>query len=200
MKEMKIRITFTEDVLGMMPSSPHIYEEYVASKAPDAWTTAEEVDALGIEAVVENGRDVFPKLEDGTPYWYDYHFKGFLKDSTQALRKVEGTVSSKYKAYKKTIDGNIFFFPRRCPIHEVGPRYDFQRPLRAATPMGERISLKSSETIKAGAWVETTVMCQSDKDMELVKECLDYGRLRGMGEWRNAGWGRFTWEEVPADA
>ena len=39
MKEMKIRITFTEDVLGMMPSSPHIYEEYVASKAPDAWTT-----------------------------------------------------------------------------------------------------------------------------------------------------------------
>ena len=33
-------------------------------------------------------------------------------------------------------------------------------------------------------------------DMELVKECLDYGQLRGMGEWRNAGWGRFTWEEV----
>ena len=34
------------------------------------------------------------------------------------------------------------------------------------------------------------------KDAETVREWLDYGRLRGLFQWRNSGKGRFEWEEV----
>ncbi len=30
----------------------------------------------------------------------------------------------------------------------------------------------------------------------LVREWLTYGRLRGLGQWRNSGKGRFTFEEL----
>jgi hypothetical protein len=28
----------------------------------------------------------------------------------------------------------------------------------------------------------------------VVREWLDYGKLRGLGQWRNSGKGRFSWE------
>ena len=27
-----------------------------------------------------------------------------------------------------------------------------------------------------------------------MKECLDYGTMRGLGQWRNSGKGRFVWD------
>jgi hypothetical protein len=30
--------------------------------------------------------------------------------------------------------------------------------------------------------------------METVKEWLNYGRVRGLGQWRNSGKGKFYWE------
>ena len=66
----------------------------------------------------------------------------------------------------------------------------------AQTAQGERISLANSETIPAGATIEFTVQCLVDGDMDAVVEWLNYGKLRGMGQWRNSGKGRFNWEEV----
>ena len=62
--------------------------------------------------------------------------------------------------------------------------------------MGERIALANSETIRAGASIEFTVRMLVDTDADLVREWLDYGALHGMGQWHNAGYGRFTWEEI----
>lgn len=36
MKEMKVRITFTEEVLGTSSNNPELHDEFIASKAPDA--------------------------------------------------------------------------------------------------------------------------------------------------------------------
>ena len=47
MKEMKIRIIFTEEVLGTASANKEIHEEYIASKAPDAKSIEEEVAAVG---------------------------------------------------------------------------------------------------------------------------------------------------------
>ena len=33
-------------------------------------------------------------------------------------------------------------------------------------------------------------------DEALVREWLDYGAYSGIGQWRNSGKGRFTWEEI----
>lgn len=63
------------------------------------------------------------------------------------------------------------------------------------TAQGERISLACSETVPAGTTMEFTVMCLTDQ-MDLVREWLDYGELRGFSQWRNSGKGRFQWKEV----
>ena len=55
--------------------------------------------------------------------------------------------SCKLKAYKKIIDGCIFTYPRRMPIHFDGEITNLQRPLRAQTMQGERICLANSEVI-----------------------------------------------------
>ena len=200
MKEMKVRITFTEPLLGTRPADPEIHTRFVASKAPDHKTMEQEVADLGAHEVEERGKTVFPRMEDGTPYIYDYQIKGFLKEAGKALRKVTGTKSSKLKAYRQEIDNLIFVGPRRIPlwmpIDLDLTATDNQRPLRASTPQGERVALAHSEEAPAGTYIECTFSCMVDSDIALVREWLDYGKWKGMGQWRNASFGRFQWEEV----
>ena len=196
MKTLKVKLTFTEPILGTCPQNEDIYRDFIGSKAPDASTVDDEVAALGADAVVEKGKTVFPRLDDGTPFLYDYQIKGFLKDTVGGLRKVKNTQSSKIKAYKKEIDKLIFPEPRCIPILFDGNIAECQRPLRAQTMQGERVSLAISESTPAGATVEFTITMLSDEHEALVKECLDYGRFSGIGQWRNSGKGRFTWEEI----
>jgi len=149
MKEIKIKVTFIEEVLGTASNDKDIHEDFIASKAPDALSREEEVEAVGVEEVIAKGKTVFPKDEDGCPIFWDYQWKGFFKDSCGALRKVKGTESSKLTAYKKVIDGLIFPQPRKIRIDVNGEIGSCQRPLRGQTAQGERISLANSETIPA---------------------------------------------------
>lgn len=43
---------------------------------------------------------------------------------------------------------------------------------------------------------EFTVLCLDESHEKVVREWLDYGALRGIGQWRNSGKGRFEWEEI----
>ena len=156
----------------------------------------EEVAALGVEAVEEKAMTIFPKLEDGTPFIYDYQIKGFFKDSAGCLRRVPGTKASKIKAFKKEIDGLLFVFPRMIPLNMPSELGTCERPLRASTAQGERIALANSETAPAGTTIDIEIQCMTKDMYDLTKECLDYGILRGIGQWRNAGMGRFAWEEI----
>jgi hypothetical protein len=69
-----------------------------------------------------------------------------------------------------------------------------QRPLRASTAQGERIALAHSETVPTGSWFDVEIKCLVDGYTKIVKEWLDYGELRGLGQWRNSGKGKFTYE------
>lgn len=193
----KARLTFTEPLLGTSPRNEDVYRDFIGSKAPDAATVDDEVAALGADAVAEKGMTVFPRMEDGTPFLWDYQIKGFLKDTCGGLRKVPGTKASKVKAYKKEIDKLVFPAPRRIPIRFDGAITECQRPLRAQTMQGERVSLACSEQIPAGGRIELDIVCLTEDMADLVRECLDYGKYSGIGQWRNSGKGRFTWEELP---
>lgn len=195
MKQIKVRITTTEEMLGTASANPEIHSEFIASKAPDAPKMAEEVEAVGAEEVFEKAMTIFPRVNN-VPIMWDYQWKGFFKDTCSSLRKVTGTESSKIKAFKKEIDGLIFVEPRAIPITFEGEMGVCQRPLRGQTPQGERIALVSSESIPAGATMEFTITCMLDNQEAAVREWLDYGKWRGIGQWRNSGKGRFTWEEV----
>lgn len=197
MKTLKVKITFTEDVLGTSSANEELHETYIASKAPDAAKIEEEIAALGADAIIEKGMTIFPR-ECGVPFIWDYQVKGFLKDSAQMLKKIPGTHCSTVKAYKKEIDGLIFPAPRKILLHmpaglSVGR---CQRPLRASTPQGERVALADSESVPAGTFMIVDFVCLTDAQEKLVRECLDYGSLRGFGQWRNSGKGRFVWEEA----
>ena len=194
MKKIKVKITFTESVLGTCAANEEIYREFIGSKAPDASTIEDEVEALGVDAVAEKGMTVFPKLDDGTPFFYDYQIKGFFKDTCGGLRKIKGTESSKIKAYKKEIDKLIFVEPRKIPIEFSGEIGKCERPLRAQTMQGERVSLACSEEIPSGATAEFDVVLLNDDNENLIIEMLEYGRYSGIGQWRNSGKGRFTYE------
>lgn len=198
MKTLNIRITFIEPILGTSPANEDVYRDYIATKAPDASTIDDEVAALGVDGVVEKAMTVFPRTEDGVPFLYDYQIKGFFKDTCGGLKKVDGMLSSKIKAFKKEIDKLIFPAPRRILFANYEPTTTCQRPLRAQTPQGERISLAMSEEIPAGATVTFRVDCMCDAHEDLIREWMDYGRFSGIGQWRNSGMGRFLWEELDA--
>ena len=195
-KEIKVRLIFTENLLGSSPANENIYRDFIGSKAPDAASVEDEVAALGVDDVIEKGMTIFPKLEDGTPFIWDYQIKGFFKDSCAVLRKVPSSKSSKIKAFKKEIDGLIFINERRIPLIFDGKIGICQRPLRAQTAQGERIALSISEEVPSGATIEFSINMLCDEHEAAVREWLDYGKLRGLGQWRNSGKGRFTWEEI----
>ena len=203
MLKLDVRLTLTEEALGTSSSSKELHKEYIASKAPDAKSTEEEVAALGVDAVDEKGRTVFPRMtvgdDDDVPFVYDYQLKGFFKDAAKMLKKVSGSECSKVRAYKQAIDGLIFIDQRKIPWMaedgtpaHIGPTCE--RPLRASTPMGERIAISSSETVPAGSHLDFGIILLDKTLLPMVKECLTYGRLRGLCQWRNSGKGTFTWE------
>lgn len=198
---MKVKITLNEEMLGMSPANSDIYREYIASKSPDASTIDEEVASIGVDAVEEKGITVFPRMEDGTPFLWDYQMKGFFKDTCQMLSKAGksgyegGKACAALKAYKKAIDGLLFVSPRKIPVILSGEIGFCSRPLRAMTMQGERVSLAKSETCPAGSTIEFEITCL-DKNLEnMVVECLNYGSMRGLGQWRNSGKGVFTWRK-----
>lgn len=194
--ETKVKIKFLEEVLGTASANPDIHREYIASKAPDAESIEEEVSAIGVDAALEKSMTVFPRNEAGEPIFFDYQIKGFFKDSAGALRKVTGSKCSKVKAYKKEIDGLLFVSPRMIPMELSAPIGSCTRPLRASTAQGERVALATSETVPAGTTIELTITALTKDMFELAKECLDYGILRGIGQWRNSGKGRFEYEVI----
>ena len=199
MKNIKARLIFTEDCLGTASADKEIHSRFIASNAPDAPSREEEIAAVGVEEVEERAMTVFPRDEEGNPIFWDYQIKGFFKDSCSALQRMKGEEiakeSCKLKAYKKIIDGAIFVFPRKIKISLAGEIGDLQRPLRGQTAQGERIALAHSETIPAGSAIEITIKVP-DIYEPVVMEWLEYGQLKGLGQWRNASWGRFNYEII----
>lgn len=205
---MKVKITLREEMLGMHPANDDIYRDYIASKAPDATKIEEEIAAHGVDEVEKKGITVFERDENGNPFLWDYQIKGFFKDACQMLQKAGkpkkdgetgyygGKACAKLKAYKKAIDGMLFIKPRKIPIQLSGEMGYCSRPLRAMTMQGERVSIAKSETVPAESTFEFDVILLDETLKEMVEECLEYGILRGFGQWRNSGKGIFEWEEV----
>lgn len=212
-KEMRVRITFTEEGLGTQPNNQEIYSEFIASKSPDATTVEDEILAIGKEEFEEKQMTVFPRNDDGIPFIYDYQWKGFLKEAGRMMNRIPSSETKKtLKAFLQVINGNIFIkadvpadiksaTERRkvsrqtlLIIPDGAQMNKCQRPLRAQTAQGERVSLACSETIPAGTTCEFTICLMDAKLEKVVAEWLDYGEEHGTLQWRNSGKGTFVWD------
>ena len=197
---MKVKITLTEDMLGTSCQNKEVHEEYIASKSKDAAKMKEELESLPAEELMEKAVTVFARSKDGVAILWDYQFKGFIKEAVGILVELEEgeirvgkTKLSKY-TYKRMVDNFIFVSPREIRLGAVTGICT--RPLRADTMKGERVSLASSEVMPAGTSFEVEVKTMEAKLDRLVEKSLDYGALKGLGQWRNSGRGRFRWERV----
>lgn len=194
MKTYDLALTLAEPLLGTVTLDPEIYAAWIAKNVPDAKSLKEELETLGTEEVLEKGTTGFHRV-DGVPILYDYVIKGFLKDACSMLRRVPDTLSHGIRAYRKIIDGLVFVTPRRIPINLNGSEITFlERPLRAQTAQGERIALARSEMVAPGATITFTLSVLGVVKETQLREWFDYGALRGLGQWRNASYGRFTYE------
>lgn len=190
----KVTISLLEELLGTAPNNPDIYKEFIESKrAPSEDSETATLPAVDDE--LAKSTTVFHRDADGKPFMYDYQIKGFFKDACSSLKRVPSSRSAKLKAYKKEIDGLIFVNPRQIPLllPAGGVVGICQRPLRAQTAQGERISLARSETVPAGTTLQVELTLLNDALIDVVEEWLDYGKLRGLGQWRNSGKGRFSY-------
>lgn len=196
MKEMKVRITFFEELLGTASADPEIYATYIASNAPDTPTRQEEIEAIGVDGAIEKAMTVFPRGNDGEPIIWDYQIKGFFKNAAKAFGYIGG--KQKLTAYKTKIDNLVFIKERqiKLQIPEGMTIGSCQRPLRASTAQGERVALANSESCPAGTVIEFTIMVLVDELMKHVIDWLDYGKLNGIGQWHNSGKGRFEWTDI----
>lgn len=195
MLEMRVRLTFTEEILGTASNDEEIYANFIGSKSPNAPSIQDEIESIGVDGVTEKGTTVFSKDADGKPFLWDYQIRGFFKNAAKSRNYY---MKKKLVAYKTKIDGLVFINERKIPLNipEGEAIGNCQRPLRAETAQGPRVALASSESCPPGTTIEFTIKCLLDSLMSEVKAWLDYGELNGIGQWHNSGKGRFTWEEI----
>lgn len=200
---MKVRITFLEELLATCSANQEILTDYIGAKASEE-NLKEEIDVLSnfekLEKLEEKGTTVFMRDDDGELFIWNYMVKGFLKHAGDVIRKCSDEKSlpgktKKWGAIAGKIDDFIKICPRRIKLgckKEDGIK---ERPLRGMTAQGQRISLARSEYINAGKSIDFEIKIYPGAPIteKMVKEMLSYGEFVGLGQWRNAEWGSFSY-------
>lgn len=189
-------------VLGSQSAIPDIHSEYIASKAATYAKGEEETSKLP-EVDERKGLTVFLRDEEALCL-ADYVVKGFLKEALNALKSQIGIVApaSKVDNFVLVTPAYLQFSRDGAPITE--PDFVFERPLRAMTMQGPRVSLSASETIERGWELTFTITLLENPSspkskaltFDVIEEALNYGAFKGLGQWRNGQNGRFKWKRI----
>ena len=195
---MKVELTFTEPLLGTVSGDPELAKDFIMSKHPDG---VQQDEQESLEETTKKSTTYFARdglNGDSLPMLWDYQIKGFFKDACSMSKRamLAKDWPKELTAHKKIIDGLIFVKPRKIHLSLSKDLTFTERPLRAATAQGERIALARSETAPIGTTITIEILLLKPSLVKYIKNWLDYGILRGLGQWRNSGMGRFTWEEV----
>ena len=194
--KLKVTLTLIEEMLGTKAANPEVFATFIASKHPSGTPQRDEMEQPDNKE--EAGTTIFHQ-QDGVRGIYDYQVKGFFKDACSATNRFDKEYRNgmeKLPAFKSKIDGCVFVTPRFIPFVSKGKGVIesgiCERPLRAETAQGPRVTVSRSETIPAGTRLEFTIDVLSKELVPYVELWLTYGKLRGLGQWRNSGKGRFN--------
>lgn len=195
-------LTGLTPILGSAPASKAIRTEWVGSKAPTDELRAEEAESpIDID---EKGLTIFNRDKQDQLCLMGYQIKGFFKSALLALKP-----QLKVAAPKGKVDTLVFVEPRYVPLKRNGIALReedeiLERPLRAQTMQGERVTLAASEMV-LDPWsikIEISLLPSNGTaksealTWEAIETALDYGAYHGLGQWRNADYGRFIWKRV----
>jgi len=186
----EVQIVLAEPMLGTVPKNKEVYEKYIESKREKANGDSETDTVTEIDE--NTGWTGFHADDDGL-FVYDYMVKGFLKHAGNTLKDILGV-----KALKSKLTNYVFVHPRKIHFKDNGafiaePHDVLERPLLANTPQGPRVTVTRSDLINAGVtlYFEITLFHHKEITTELIQAILEYGRFSGLGQWRNASYGRF---------
>ena len=197
-----VKIRFTEPCLGTSPRNPKTYEDHIASKITKRKGMSDEerekiravevAAAYGaIDAVEERGWTGFMRDDDGF-YVYNYWVRGYLKSAFQSLQETGDF--TKVPAYKTRIDRFIHVHPRKIHFLTDLEHLDvLERPLRAMTAQGPRVTVARSDYLPIGTEMEFTIERLKNKEItwDHLREAFEWGGYEGMGQWRSGGYGKF---------
>lgn len=201
-------------LLGSQPANPEIRSQFIASKIAERAEiegdtvdkTTKDAEECGMLPADMDKRNltVFLRNKKYEICVCDYVIKGFLKEAGTALKSELGIANIKSK-----IDNYVLITPTYLTIDRDGEPldvtdYDLERPLRAMTMQGPRVSVTASECIDPDWSITFTVnLLENEKTvksapltMKAIETMLDYGSFKGLGQWRNGQNGRFEWERV----
>lgn len=165
---------------------------------------------------------IFPRNVMGNKelMFWDYQVRGAFKEAFKTLIELGDIKSLNRYNVTRAVDSVLLVnsvngIPRRLILYGkdnkpvLAPHDYYRRSLRATTPMGDRICITTSEALNAGTWFQFDVTLLRSEgegqpkkswasiDWEMCKSALDWMSMRGFGQWRSGGWGRFVWEELP---
>lgn len=98
MYKMHIEIEWLEKALGTLPNNKDLLAEYIASKAPDAKSLEEEIEAVGCSEVMDKQLNVYPKGK----FFMDKETGRYIDILDPKIETVSDEESNTY--YWKTID------------------------------------------------------------------------------------------------
>jgi len=203
MEEKKIELVLIMEMLGTVPKNKQIYSDFIVDKAIKKGIDVDDAEELEtVQELDEKGFTGF-HVDEGKLFLYDYVVKGNIKGNLETLIQ-SGTIK-KIPSYKKAVDNMLFIFPRKLyfstgsgsPITE--PHGILERPLRAMTMLGPRVTLTKSEYVDIGTKIvfEVKILPNPKITWEVVEKALDYGQYVGLGQWRGSGgYGRYAWRYV----
>jgi hypothetical protein len=131
----------------------------------------------------------------------DVQVRGFFKDAfsfiakeNKWLTKKDGSNYSGGEHYRKFIGERIAFKSIYFNFLDEIDMDIYERPIRVMTMQGPRVSLASSERIKAPQRVIIEFMTTDDVKEEYIEKSLERGLFKGLGQFSNAQWGTFTFK------
>ena len=214
----KVKVNFIRDVLGPAPTNPEIQKQYIKLKMMQgrtgmsgdiAQTKLDEEHTnmkkdKQIDATKEKALTVFYRNEKGIPCIADHQIRGWIKEVAGIVGPIDNWHNKKdgsgfkNEHYKNWI-GSKIFFPKRWHNFAKKPVISiFDRPLRAMTMQGPRVSIASSECIPAGNSITIEFGVTPDVPKEYLVELFKFGQMRGISQWSNAQFGTFTFDKLVA--
>jgi hypothetical protein len=184
-KTFDVEIELLEDQLGTVPKNKEVYTSYIANKVAIAGGVEAELES--VQEMEEKGWTGF-HVKNGKPFILNYMFKGFLKHAGNVLKGTGDITNLRDKIVKY-----VFIQPRELYFKNAGPGGTLERPLRAETPKGPRVTLAKSDTVPAGSTLsfQIEVLDNGPVSEAVLREILEYGKYCGLGQWRTAGYGAF---------
>lgn len=213
-------VELDEPMLGTVPKNKEVYTSYIVQKgrelierdakkdiplASGEEATPEAVEARlaeepeTIKEVEERGWTGFHEDEEG-PFLYDYFVKAFFKESARTMKEwnpngEDGDKKNTVKQLQDKVTRYLFVEPRRIRLPKPAewPNYPtLERPLRAQTAQGPRVTVTRSDLVPAGTKIcfVIRVMKGGQITKAMLQDILEYANWQGWGQWRSGGYGR----------